>query len=144
MPGIHKVYNSIQEMWYFVEKEGGKQMRIRRILDVIIITLFLSFVLFATYNALGKPLTLHHAMTRIFKDRVNEYSIKNRMLIISADEMGWDGSQWTADEAIAEGRRDIFSAFQAVREYDPSIKSVQITVTYLKQPLFTESAMVNQ
>jgi hypothetical protein len=102
----------------------------------VLFTFFISLIvgITATYKTFGHPVSLRHAVDRIFDDHVDEYKISGDTLIVRADNIGWDGSEWTEKEAIREGQEQINKLKKYVPRYSKKIERVKVTITYLKQP----------
>jgi Acyl CoA:acetate/3-ketoacid CoA transferase, alpha subunit len=82
---------------------------------------------------------MRHAVYRVFNDRVDRYSVSNKKLTVVTDNFGWDGSGWSKKQAIRDGKRQIEKLTSVLPEFGQQIDRVEITVTYLKQPVMMQS-----
>ena len=114
----------------------------RLIFDMILISAVLLGLFSSTYYAFGKPLTLRHAVYRVFNDLVDRYSISDKKLTVVTDNFGWDGSGWSRKQAVQDGKRQIKKLTSVLPEFGQQVDRVEITVTYLKQPVM-QSAIDN-
>lgn len=117
--------------------------KIRITVDALIISLTLLGLIFSMYNALGEPLTLHHAIYRVFNDRITYYRLSNKKLTIVTDNYGWGGSGWSKNNAIQDGKRQIKKLMSVLPDFSGQVDQVEITVTYLKNPVVTSSYAMN-
>ncbi len=109
--------------------------KVRLIFDIIVISAALLGLFSSAYYALGKPLTLHQAVYRVFNDRITYYRLSGKKLTVITDNFGWDGTGWSKKQAIRDGKRQIKKLNKVLPEFDQQVSYIDITVTYLKQPV---------
>lgn len=107
------------------------------------ICLFASSLFFA-YRVIGKPVSLHHAVNRVFDDRVDYYNLKNGVLTVKSDNFGWDGTGWNVKHARESGNRQIKKLQKVVPKYEPGVKKINVTITYLKRPEINKSIVIKR
>ncbi|WP_028982825.1 hypothetical protein [Sporolactobacillus terrae] len=107
------------------------------------ICLFTSTLFFA-YRVIGKPVNLHHAVNRVFDDRIDYYNLKNGVLTVKSDNFGWDGTGWSVKHARRNGLRQIEKLQKVVLEYEPGVKKINVTITYLKKPEIKKSIVIKR
>ncbi|BBN97867.1 hypothetical protein [Sporolactobacillus terrae] len=96
----------------------------------IILFISLAFLL-SFYNAFGYPFNLNKAVHRIFDDHITYYDETSDTLTIKAENVGWDGTEWSKKHAKKDGVQQIKKLDAAVHHYAPSIKQINVTITYL-------------
>jgi hypothetical protein len=104
-------------------------------LETTIMSIVLLGLGFSTYYCLGKPLTLHHAVYRVFNDRITYYHLENKKLTVITDNFGWDGTGWSQGQAIRDGKRQINKLLATLPQFDGQVSQIDVTVTYLKDPV---------
>lgn len=114
----------------------------KKVIDLIVACILLLSVsgsLVFAYLILGKPVSLHHNIERIFDNRISYYNLEGDTLTVVADNAGWDGSGWSARFARTEGERQIKALYDTVPEYNDRIKSIHLTITYLDNAIMTQT-----
>ncbi|WP_152080532.1 hypothetical protein [Sporolactobacillus terrae] len=99
-------------------------------LEITLVSLIALSCAFFVYRMLGKPLGLHHTVTRIFDDHIDVYRVKDGILTIRAEAEGWDGTGWSQSNAQRDGLRKINKLYAAVVMEKYLVKQIDVTVTY--------------
>lgn len=103
----------------------------KRIIDIIFVSCIFLSILFSVYSCFGRPYNLHAAANRIFDDHMQSYKLRDGALTIRAEDIGWDGTEWTKKEAIQDGHRQIEKLYRTVQSYNPKIKRIEVKIYYL-------------